>query len=79
MSYYDLSPAEQKLVEIGRELMTLAEEHLIYKDNDELWNAALTAGSKLTTVGSIFSRFNGLEDLDKNEKKVLRDYLNKSK
>ena len=79
MSYYDLNPAQQALVNIGRELMTLAEEHLIYKDNDELWNAAITAGSKLTTTGSIYSRFNGLEDLNNAEKKVLRDYLNKSK
>jgi len=76
-SYYDLSPAEAKLVEIGRELMTLAEEHIIYKDNDELWNAAVSAGEKLTTVGSIFSRFNGIQDLTTVEKKVLRDFLNK--
>ena len=76
-SYYDLSPAEQKLVEIGRELMTLAEEHLIYKDNDELWNAAVSAGSKLITVGSIFTRFTGINDLTTIEKKVLRDFLTK--
>jgi hypothetical protein len=79
MSYYDLSPAEQRLVNIGRELMTLAEEHIIYRDNDELWNAAISAGSKLTTVGSIFSRFNGIDDLDTVEKKVLREFLNSRK
>lgn len=79
MSYYDLTPAQQKLVEIGRELSTLAEEHLIYRDNDALWNAALSAGSKLTTVGTIFTRFNGLEDLTENEKHVLREFLNSKK
>ena len=41
-SYYD-DPAEvKKIVEIGRQLITLCEENKLYPKDDLLWNAAVT-------------------------------------
>ena len=34
-----------------------------------MWNAAVTAGNKLVTTGTTWSRFQGAEDLNDLEKK----------
>ncbi|MBF84000.1 MAG: hypothetical protein CL489_05930 [Acidobacteria bacterium] len=67
----------RKIVEIGRNLVTLCEENLLYAKNDLMWNAAVTAGNKLVTVGMTWTRFTSLADLNKNETKALYKYLTK--
>ena len=50
-SYYDDGPNVKKLVKYGREMITLAEEPNLYPKDDEMWNAAVTCGNKLTSFG----------------------------
>ncbi len=42
-----------------------------------MWNAAVTAGNKLVTVGLTYSRFESTDDLTSNEKKAVIHYLTK--
>ena len=37
---------EEKFVRMGRNLITLCELNKLYPKNDEMWNAAVTAGNK---------------------------------
>ena len=38
ISYYDPNPQEKKLIEYGRDMITLAEANTLYPDDDEMWN-----------------------------------------
>jgi len=68
---------EEKIVRMGRNLITLAEKNEIYPKDDLLWNAAVTAGNKLVTLGTTWSNFKSFEDLNDNETKVVYNYLDK--
>ena len=56
-SYYDDSPTIKKIVEIGRDLISLCEQNKLYPKDDSLWNAAVTAGNKMVTAGTPWARF----------------------
>lgn len=75
MSYYGDSPAVQKIVKIGREMITLCEENKLFPKDDLLWNAAVTAGNKMVTAGTTWSRFEDVGSLTPDEKKALLGYL----
>lgn len=75
MSYYGDSPAVQKIVKIGREMITLCEENKLFPKDDLLWNAAVTAGNKMVTAGTTWTRFESVESLTPDEKKALLGYL----
>lgn len=75
MSYYGDSPAVQKIVKIGREMITLCEENKLYPKDDLLWNAAVTAGNKMVTAGTTWTRFEDVGSLTPDEKKALLGYL----
>lgn len=75
MSYYGDSPAVQKIVSIGREMITLAETNKLFPKDDLLWNAAVTAGNKMVTAGTTYTRFIGPSSLTKNERTALLGYL----
>ena len=75
ISYYDPNPQEKKLIEYGRDMITLAEANTLYPDDDEMWNAAVTCGNKLVTVGTTWTNFKSIDDLSQNEKKALLHYL----
>lgn len=62
---------------MGRNLITLAEKNEIYPKDDLLWNAAVTAGNKLVSLGTTWSNFKSFEDLNDNETKVVYKYLDK--
>ena len=62
---------------MGRNLITLAEKNEIYPKDDLLWNAAVTAGNKLVSLGTTWSNFKSFEDLNDNETKVVYNYLDK--
>ena len=61
---------EEKIVRMGRNLITLAEKNEIYPKDDLLWNAAVTAGNKLVSLGTTWSNFKSFEDLNDNETKL---------
>ena len=68
---------EEKIVRMGRNLITLCELNKLYPKDDDMWNAAVTAGNKLVTTGTTWSRFQGAEDLNDLEKKAVQFYLDK--
>jgi|TARA_B100000768_G_C11147725_1_gene318919 hypothetical protein len=75
MSYYGDSPAVQKIVSIGREMITLAETNKLFPKDDLLWNAAVTAGNKMVTAGTTYTRFKDVGSLTPDEKTALLEYL----
>ena len=74
-SYYGDSQAVAKIVSMGREIITLCEKNELYPKDDELWNAAVTAGNKMVTTGTPWSRFKDTSSLTELEKKALIGYL----
>jgi len=74
-SYYGDSPAVAKIVSMGREIITLCENNELYPKDDALWNAAVTAGNKMVTTGTPWSRFKDTSSLTELEKKALIGYL----
>ena len=70
-SYYDDSPAIKKIIKIGRELISLCEENKLYPKDDELWNAAVTAGNKMVTAGTPWARFKDTTSLSQLERKAV--------
>ena len=68
---------EEKIVRMGRNLITLCELNKLYPKDDDMWNAAVTAGNKLVTTGTTWSRFQGADDLTKLERKAVQFYLDK--
>ena len=76
ISYYDPNPQEKKLIEYGRDMITLAEANTLYPDDDEMWNAAVTAGNKLVTINTTYG-MKSLSELKDNEKKAVYHYISK--
>lgn len=73
MSIY--SRNEDKIVRMGRNLITLAEKNELFPKNDELWNAAVTAGNKLVTIGTTWTSFKSFSDLTDMETEAVYTYL----
>lgn len=75
--YENFGEHEEQFVRMGRNLITLCEMNKLYPKDDLMWNAAVTAGNKLVTVGLTYSRVNTADDLTSNEKKAVLKYLQK--
>jgi len=77
--YYKEPEAVMRIVRIGQAMITKAENNELFTGNDEesykLWNAAVTAGNKLTTFGMVWSEFKSLKQLTPIEKKAVSVYL----
>lgn len=75
-----MNATEKAYVELGRKLITLCEKNEIFNGQDEesltLWNAAVTAGNKMTTFGTTWTRFKSIEDFTEIEKNAVLQYLN---
>ena len=67
---------EEKFVRRGRNLNTLCELNKLYPQNDEMWNAAVTAGNKLVTINTTYG-MKALSELKDNEKKAVYHYISK--
>ena len=67
---------EEKIVRMGRNLITLAEKNELYPKDDEMWNAAVTAGNKLVTINTTYG-MKSLSELKDNEKKAVYHYISK--
>ena len=67
---------EEKIVRMGRKLITLCEQNKLYPKDDEMWNAAVTAGNKLVTINTTYG-MKSLQELNTNEAKAVSHYLDK--
>ena len=78
MAYYESyedNPHLQKLIKLGRDMIQACEYDNIFKEDDAKWNACVTAGNKLTTVGTVWG-IKEIDDLTKFEKEVVTEYMN---
>tara|TARA_B100000902_G_C27229387_1_gene873975 strand:+ start:393 stop:665 length:273 start_codon:yes stop_codon:yes gene_type:complete len=67
---------EEKIVRMGRNLITLCEKNELYPKDDEMWNAAVTAGNRLVTINTTYG-MKSLRELKTNEAKAVSHYLDK--
>jgi hypothetical protein len=78
-SIYTSPEHQMKIVKLGRSIITACEMGELHAGNDEkslvLWNAAVTAGNKMTTIGLTYSRFKDLTDLSSLESEAVMVYL----
>jgi len=74
-----MNATEKAYVELGRKLITLCENNEIFNGQDEesltLWNAAVTAGNKMITFGTTWTKFKSTEDFNEIEKTAVLRYL----
>lgn len=77
--YYEMSDVEKRIVELARSMMHEVEEKNMFCDNDELWNAAMSAGNKMVTIGLPWSRFKGVGDLNTKEQRAVKMFLDTRK
>ena len=77
--YYAEDPKVMQVVRLGQELITNCENGIIFAGNDdesyELWNAAVTAGNKMTPFGMVWSNFKSMKQLNKIQSKAVLEYL----
>jgi len=81
--YYAEDPKVMQVVRLGQELITACENGELFPGNDdesyELWNAAVTAGNKMTTYGMVWSSFKSVNQLNKIQKTAVLAYLDGKK
>jgi|ETNmetMinimDraft_21_1059911.scaffolds.fasta_scaffold63947_2 hypothetical protein len=81
--YYAEDPKVMQVVRLGQELITACENGELFPGNDdesyELWNAAVTAGNRMTTYGMVWSSFKSVNQLNKIQKKAVLTYLDSKK
>jgi len=77
--YYEMSDVEKRIVELARSMMHEVEEKNMFCDNDELWNAAMSAGNKMVTIGLPWSRFKSVGDLNTKEQRAVKMFLDTRK
>ena len=78
-SIYENNEAVMKIVEIGRNMITACEKNALYPKDDLMWNRAVVAGNKLTSLGTTWG-IKSVQDLSKEENKAVREFLkNKDK
>jgi hypothetical protein len=76
MYHYDMTPGEKFMAQLGRELVSSAENMTIQYD-DESWNAAITAGDKLTRFGTTYGPKSLTKDFTKEERRVILQFMDK--
>jgi hypothetical protein len=77
MGYYEAyedNPHIMKLIKLGRDMISACEYDNIFKGEDAKWNACVTAGNKLTTVGTPWG-IKSIEELTEFERKIMAEYL----
>ena len=78
-SIYTSPESQMHIVKLGREIITACEMGELHPGNDEeslrLWNAAVTAGNKMTTIGLTYSRFKTVNDLTPLEQDSVLTYI----
>ena len=60
-------------------MITACEKNALYPKDDLMWNRAVVAGNKLTSLGTTWG-IKSVQDLSKEENKAVREFLkNKDK
>lgn len=77
--YYEMTDVEKQIVELARSMMHEVEEQNMFCNNDEMWNAAMSAGNKMVTIGLPWSRFNNVGDLTNKEQRAVKMFLDSRK
>jgi hypothetical protein len=67
-----------KLVKLGREMITQAEENKVFAKDDAKWNTCVVAGNRLTTIGTTWG-LQSVKDLKTNEREVVLEFLDLNK
>jgi hypothetical protein len=79
-SQHELSAHERAYTDLGRKIIQECENNTIFPKDDEesltLWNSAVTAANKFMSFGTTWSKFQGIDDLSKNERLAVKKYLN---
>ena len=73
-SIYENNEAVLKIVEIGRNMITACERNALYPKDDLMWNRAVVAGNKLTSLGTTYG-IKSVRDLSKEENKAVQEFL----
>ena len=63
-----------KLVKLGREMITQAEENKVFAKDYAKWNTCVFAGNRLTTIGTTWG-LQSVKDLKTNEREVVLEFL----
>ena len=63
-----------KLVKLGREMITQAEENKVFAKDDAKWNTCVVAGNRLTTIGTTWG-LQSVKDLKTNEREIILEFL----
>jgi hypothetical protein len=63
-----------KLVKLGREMITQAEENKVFAKDDAKWNTCVVAGNRLTTIGTTYG-IQSVKDLKKPEREIILEFL----
>tara|TARA_B100001245_G_scaffold229554_1_gene208019 strand:- start:454 stop:720 length:267 start_codon:yes stop_codon:yes gene_type:complete len=77
MAYYESyedNPQFRQLIKLGRDMITLCEENKIFADDDAKWNACVTAGNRLVTVGTTYG-LKDIRELSPLERLALREFM----
>jgi|TARA_S200000501_G_scaffold55208_1_gene45334 hypothetical protein len=67
-----------KLVKLGREMITQAEENTVFAKDDKKWNTCVVAGNKLTTIGTVWG-LQDIKDLKQSEREIVLEFLDLNK
>jgi len=73
-----MDDATMKLVKLGREMITQAEENKVFAKDDMKWNTCVVAGNKLTTIGTVWG-LQDVKDLKKTEREIVLEFLDLNK
>jgi hypothetical protein len=68
----------KKLVKLGREMITQAEENKVFAKDDAKWNICVVAGNRLTTIGTTWG-LKSVKDLKPKEREVVIEFLDMNK
>jgi hypothetical protein len=71
---YENESAIKKIVELGRRMISKCEYEGAFKDDDEMWNNAVTAGNRLCTIGTTWG-IQSVTDLSPQEQKAVKTFL----
>lgn len=69
-----MNETTMKLVKLGREMITQAEENKVFAKDDAKWNTCVVAGNRLTTIGTTYG-IQSVKDLKTNEREVVLEFL----
>jgi len=71
---YENETALMQIVKLGRRMIDKCEFEGAFKDDDEMWNNAVTAGNRLCTIGTTWG-IQSVAELTRQEQKAVKAFL----